>query len=223
MDIAPTSIAQSQVQNSTAQSTSASDITTDFETFLRMMTAQLENQDPLNPIESSDYAVQLATFSSVEQQVQTNELLQELISASSGSALSDYAGWVGMDALAATPAAYSGDPITVVTPVPAEADAASFVVKDAAGLDVLRIAITPDTKEMVWNGTDSSGATVPHGTYAFWVESASGSTPLLPQPGAVYSRITEAQVDNGAVSFVLSGGAEISPDDVQSIRESGGS
>lgn len=38
-------------------------ITSDFNTFLRMLTVQMQNQDPLKPIESSDFAVQLATFS----------------------------------------------------------------------------------------------------------------------------------------------------------------
>ena len=44
-------------------------ISSDFQTFLTMLTTQLQNQDPLNPVESSDFAVQLATFSGVEQQV----------------------------------------------------------------------------------------------------------------------------------------------------------
>jgi len=40
-------------------------VSSDFDTFLKMMTTQVQNQDPLNPVDSSDYAVQLATFSSV--------------------------------------------------------------------------------------------------------------------------------------------------------------
>ena len=43
-----------------------------------MLTVQMENQDPLNPVDSADYAVQLATFSSVEQQLRTNDLLSSL-------------------------------------------------------------------------------------------------------------------------------------------------
>lgn len=53
-------------------------LTSDFDTFLRMLTVQMQNQDPLDPVDSADYAVQLATFSGVEQQVRTNELLTEL-------------------------------------------------------------------------------------------------------------------------------------------------
>ena len=54
------------------QGTTKPVLSSDFETFLKMLTVQLENQDPLNPVDSADYAVQLATFSGVEQQVQTN-------------------------------------------------------------------------------------------------------------------------------------------------------
>lgn len=56
----------------------ATAIASDFETFLRMLTTQLENQDPLEPVASQDLAVQLATFSGVEQQTQTNSLLEDL-------------------------------------------------------------------------------------------------------------------------------------------------
>jgi flagellar basal-body rod modification protein FlgD len=58
-----------------ADNGSGAKISSDFETFLKMLTVQMQNQDPLNPVDSSDYATQLATFSGVEQQVQTNDLL----------------------------------------------------------------------------------------------------------------------------------------------------
>jgi flagellar basal-body rod modification protein FlgD len=62
----------------TADNGSGAKISSDFETFLKMLTVQMQNQDPLNPVDSSDYATQLATFSGVEQQVQTNDLLRSL-------------------------------------------------------------------------------------------------------------------------------------------------
>ena len=77
MEIATTTLSQAQGAASAATA-ETSLIGNDFNTFLVMLTTQLQNQDPLNPIESSDYAVQLATFSGVEQQVRTNQLLQEI-------------------------------------------------------------------------------------------------------------------------------------------------
>lgn len=51
-------------------------LSSDFEVFLQMLTAQMKYQDPLNPVDSTDYATQLATFSGVEQAVLTNDLLK---------------------------------------------------------------------------------------------------------------------------------------------------
>ena len=50
----------------------------DFETFLKILTAQIQNQDPINPIDSSDYATQPAAFSSVEQRVLANSHLEKI-------------------------------------------------------------------------------------------------------------------------------------------------
>jgi hypothetical protein len=72
---APATATAPQLSEDTPKATLGSD----FETFLKMLTTQMKNQDPLNPVESSEYAVQLATFSSVEQQVLTNDLLTRLI------------------------------------------------------------------------------------------------------------------------------------------------
>ena len=73
---------------------SQSGISSDFETFLRMLTAQMKNQDPLNPVESADFATQLATFSGVEQAVLTNDLLRGL---SLQIGVSGLASWVGKE------------------------------------------------------------------------------------------------------------------------------
>ena len=89
-----------------AQPAPAPVINSDFETFLKMLTTQLKNQDPLNPIESSDFAVQLATFSSVEQQVMTNDLLTGLSGQMGQMGMAQLASWVGMEERAPMPAQF---------------------------------------------------------------------------------------------------------------------
>ena len=56
----------------------AATLSSDFETFIRMLTAQARYQDPLEPLDSSQYATQLAQFSMVEQQVLANDRLAAL-------------------------------------------------------------------------------------------------------------------------------------------------
>ena len=98
-------------------------ISSDFDTFLKMLTAQMQNQDPLNPMDSTDYATQLATFSGVEQQARTNELLTNLGSQMAVLGMSQLAGWVGQEARAEAPVWMDGDPVTMqLTPATGAGD-----------------------------------------------------------------------------------------------------
>ena len=65
--------------NATSQ-TSKTDV--DYQSFLRLLVAQMKNQDPTSPMESTDYVAQLATFSQVEQSVQINNRLDQILQAS---------------------------------------------------------------------------------------------------------------------------------------------
>ena len=56
--------------------------TVDYQSFLRLLVAQMKNQDPTSPMESTDYVAQLATFSQVEQSVQMNNKLDSILQAS---------------------------------------------------------------------------------------------------------------------------------------------
>ena len=109
-------------------------LSSDFETFLRMLTVQMQNQDPLNPAEASDFAVQLATFSGVEQQVLTNELLRASgLASAQGERLADYSDWIGMHARSAAPVPAGGAPVTIEPQPHPAADTAVLVVRDAQG------------------------------------------------------------------------------------------
>ena len=87
MDVITTQTASATTAAATVTEESASVLSSDFETFLQILTTQARYQDPLEPIDSSEYAAQLAQFSMVEQQVQSNELLQALSAQMSASAI----------------------------------------------------------------------------------------------------------------------------------------
>ena len=78
-----------------------------------MLTTQVENQDPLDPIKTEDYATQLAQFSAVEQQTKTNDLLEVLNAQFGQMGMAELANWVGMEARVEAPASFDGGAIAV--------------------------------------------------------------------------------------------------------------
>jgi len=193
-------------------------ISSDFETFLKMMTTQLQNQDPLNPIENSDFAVQLATFSNVEQQVQTNQLLEALATNLGGSGISDLANFVGMEARVLAPAYYSGAPIEMTLDVSAGADSGVMVVRDAAGDEVQRLPIDTTAPFHVWQGVDDSGAPLPAGNYTFQVESYAGESLINTAQAPVYTVVEEARLEDGQTMLLLASGEIVPSTSVTALR-----
>lgn len=230
MDINQTSTAvsygASARANATAGDTDASAdggasgnmISSDFETFLKMLTVQMENQDPLNPIESSDYAVQLATFSGVEQQVQTNDLLKAVQNQLGVMSMSDLVGWVGMEARAVAPAHFELQPIEVTPDMPSGATQAFMVVRNAAGQQIDRVQIPLSSEPFEWAGMDPSGQLFPEGDYTFHLQSYNATGLLSEEQMAVYSEVVEARVESGRTILVLDGGEEVSAADVDALR-----
>jgi flagellar basal-body rod modification protein FlgD len=192
-------------------------ISSDFNTFLKMLTTQLKNQDPLNPMDNSEYAVQLATFSGVEQQVKTNTLLESLGAQLGLSGLSTYAGWVGKEARADMPVSYSGTPVTLAAQPDPKADSAELVVTDAAGGVVARQPVPLDADSVAWTGLDPSGVPMPKGRYSFALESFAQGVRIATTPAEAYARIIEAR--GGATpTLVFEGGVEVEAKTVTALR-----
>ncbi len=195
-------------------------ISSDFDTFLRMLTAQMQNQDPLNPIQSTDYATQLATFSGVEQQVRTNDLLSNLGQLLNTGGLSQYAGWVGMDARVAAPVFFDGQPITIYPDVNPAAEGAILVVTNPSGQEVSRQPIATDGAAIDWAGTGANGQPLANGIYTFKVESSANGSLLSTSSAQTYARVNEIKFDIGGMIAVLDGGIEVSASDISALRAS---
>ncbi|KAJ57358.1 hypothetical protein ACMU_02320 [Actibacterium mucosum KCTC 23349] len=220
MDIAAASSAAVQATNTDRPGNDPL-VNSDFETFLVMLTTQLENQDPLNPVESADFAVQLATFSGVEQQVQTNDLLKSLAAQLGAGSVGQVANWVGKEVRAPTGVEFTGSPVTVVPKVNPLADAAQLVVVDRQGNQVQRLDITPGDEAYVWTGVGTDGFPLPDGTYTFHVDSLANGEPLGRTQAEVYGTVTEAQVNGDQVTLILSGGGKVAVEDVSALRDPG--
>lgn len=211
---APSSVAPP----ASATSTKAA-LSSDFETFLKMLTAQIQNQDPLQPTPSDEFAVQLATFSAVEQQVLTNDLLKGLGSQFSTSGMAQFAGWVGMEGRAAAPAFFDGTPITLAPKPVSGADQAELVVRNENGREVERLQIPPTSDLIEWAGSSATGNPYLHGPYSFELVSFKEGNPIGSSTVEAYSRIVEVRGEESGPVFVLESGAEVSADQIRALRE----
>ncbi|MEW6387363.1 MAG: flagellar hook capping FlgD N-terminal domain-containing protein [Thermodesulfobacteriota bacterium] len=179
IDTTSTLAATSSSSTSTSTAlTSATNSTMGKEDFLQLLITQLQNQDPLNPEDPKDFVAQLAQFTSLEQQINTNSNLENL-SKSLGTLKNAYEMAEGVSMLGKTVKGV-GNTITVAS---GQATSASYNLAKAAKEVTVTIANSSGTvvrtlnlgslaagdQTLAWDGKNSSGTTVADGTYTFTV------------------------------------------------------
>ncbi|WP_295315680.1 flagellar hook capping FlgD N-terminal domain-containing protein [Roseobacter sp.] len=197
-------------------------ISSDFETFLQMLTAQARYQDPLEPIDSSEYAAQLAQFSMVEQQVLSNDLLTALGDQLGAGNIAQMAGWIGMEARTTAAVAFEGSPLTIIPKADPGAEEAVLVVLNETGEEAQRLQIATDGEPLEWAGVSAGGDPLPPGNYRFMVESRTAGEVTTTSPAETYARITEARREAGGTMLILHGGSAVTTADVAALREAPG-
>jgi len=191
----------------------------DFETFLRMLTTQLRNQDPLSPMESTDFAVQLATFAGVEQQTLTNQRLATLASSLGAGDIGRLAGWIGMEARVAAPVRHEGGPRTLSFAPNPSADQLLVRISDAAGRAVGFIPAPRGGGDFEWDGITGAGTPLGPGTYTFTLENYAGGELIATSAVEVFARVIETRLEpDGSARIVLEGGHAATTAEVRALR-----
>ncbi len=153
----------------TAQTTKAKNtLSGNFDTFLRLLTTQLQNQDPLEPLDSSKFTEQLVSYSQVEQQINTNANLESLLALSKSAATASAVSYLGKMAL--TGGAVTGlqnDTATWRYKLPGDAASVRLSIADASGHVVRTLSgeMTVGTHEFAWDGKNAAGTKLPDGAY----------------------------------------------------------
>jgi flagellar basal-body rod modification protein FlgD len=137
--------------------------------FLTLMTAQLQNQDPLNPTDSNEFLSQLSELSTVEGISQLNTSLSSLSSSMLSSQAVSSAALVGQSVLAQADAVdyTGGGAVSGAVQVPTGATAVTVTISDANGNPIgnMQLPTTAGLESFSWNGTNASGVAVPNGVY----------------------------------------------------------
>ena len=139
-----------------------------FQTFLQMLTTQLKNQNPLDPLDTNQFTQQLVQFAQVEQQIKGNDLLSTLALLQNASLATGALNFVGSTVVIA------GDTTNLASGQAkwgysaSRPATATFTVRDSKGSTVYTEtrAVTPGDAEFTWNGKAANGATLPDGAYS---------------------------------------------------------
>jgi flagellar basal-body rod modification protein FlgD len=213
------------VATSTTPSTTSgngTELTSDFDTFIKLLTAQAKYQDPTEPMDNTEYASQLAEFSMVEQQVLTNDNLSTALGQLGLGNMAALTGWVGMEVRAATAASFDGtNPVNVAPNPAAAADEVTLVVSNEDGDEVNRIILPVSAEPYDWDGTNFGGDIVPAGAYSFVVESKVNGEVVLEELAEVYTSVRETQMQGNDVVLINETGAAILATTVTALRDPG--
>ena len=147
----------------------------DKDAFLKLLVAQISHQDPLKPMEGTEFVAQLAQFASVEQSMQQTQALGDLSMAVAGVARQQATTLIGRTVTArGGRASYDGTtPVHVGGNLSAAAKDVKIVLHDASGKAVRTIDAGPHGAgplSVNWDGTDDAGSKLPAGSYTVQVQ-----------------------------------------------------
>lgn len=192
--------------------TSRTQLAGNFNTFLSLLTTQLQNQDPLSPVDTDQFTQQLVQFTGVEQQIQTNSLLQSLVGQSNATSAGSALGFLGQvaDFNSSQGVLDEGGGIDFVVRVPTNAASAQLIVSDASGREVYQTnadrAGFGTTQSFRWDGRSASNAPAPPGRYTLTTRAADASGAELPISVAVRERITGVDLSQGEPLYLTISG-----------------
>lgn len=140
-----------------------------FDQFLMLLTTQLKNQDPLSPMDSTEFTNQLVSFSGVEQQIKINDNLGKLLAYSKASETTLGLSFIGMivDMSGDTFKYYGEGGVQTSYRLPETASTTQISVLDAQGSVVYSRAgaTTTGLHEFIWDGKNNEGQQMPAGKY----------------------------------------------------------
>jgi flagellar basal-body rod modification protein FlgD len=187
------------------QPTARASLAQNFDTFLTLLTAQLQNQDPLDPVDSSKFTDQLVQFSQVEQQIETNDRMQRLLDNQTASATGAAVGYIGRTAeVKGAVTALDSDGARWSYELDRTAASVKLSVLDGAGRTVFETNRVGQggKQSFTWDGRDIDGRERPHGNYRLKVEALGADGEAIDATIGVRERITGVDIAAGEPTFM---------------------
>jgi flagellar basal-body rod modification protein FlgD len=202
-----------------------------FDTFLKLLVAQLKNQDPLNPMDGTEFTGQIAQFSSLEQQINGNNLLKQIAGQRDYGQLNEGAGYIGKDVLVPGGVGQSftttseGALIgfkTEPTSINKAVREVTLNITNAAGDKVFTQTFTGSdvansTMPVRWDGKDSKGNTLPVGSYRIFAEATDVDGKRVPAKPLTTARVESVLSESDGVALSTADGRLVRLNDLVAV------
>jgi flagellar basal-body rod modification protein FlgD len=201
------------------QAVSRQTLAANFETFLTLLTTQLQHQNPLEPLDTNQFTEQLVSFAGVEQQLRTNDQLEALLKLQKVGYNVTALGFVGSHVTVDGSSTELRDGLAVWYLSSPSVATAHIEVQDANGSAIYTETKTLEasTQPFQWNGKTSTGTIAPDGTYKI-VVSAQDASGQAVQIGTSCSGVVD-QVDiSGDEPLLLVGATLTTMDKIRSVQ-----
>lgn len=212
----------SPIDTSGAKSSSSLDkLNTNFDMFLTLLTTQLKNQDPLDPMDNAEMTNQLVQFANVEQQIAQNTNLEQMITLLNAQSAASSVSYLGKDVqYTDATTTYSGEPVKFGYTPEETAETVTLKIVNIEGDTVrtLEAERTAQRHTVTWDGLDDDGNEVPEGAYTFVVSAKDDKEKAIKVDTDITGRVTGAATDSTG-SYLLIGDLAVDVTKVVSVRD----
>lgn len=189
--------------------------------FLQLLVAQMKNQDPTKPQDPTQMVTQLAQFNALQQQIDSNQYLQQIANTQSSNA-TNAASYLGHTAVVNT-SKFSFDGSTAqkfMTNLSSAASNASVQIVDSNGNAVATLnngALPAGTSSFTWDGTMDNGLTAPIGQYSIQVNATDSSGQTVSSTTQTLGTVSAVDLGSSGTQLVVNG-SPVSMSNISQIR-----
>lgn len=204
-----TSSTSSTTYTSSTSQTASSTASDNYNMFLQLLCTQLQTQNPLDPTDSTEFVSQLTSYSQLEQAINTNDKLDEVLSAFDSLSISTGVGYIGYNVEADTDTLSLSDDGSVDATwkysVDDSAASVTLTVVDSDGNTVWTGAgdASSGAHEFAWNGKDSDGNAVAAGDYTLKVAATDADGDDLDASISIKGKVTAVDSSDGTTVLEL--------------------
>jgi flagellar basal-body rod modification protein FlgD len=186
--------------NNASSGSSGARIADNFNQFLQLLTTQLQNQNPLDPLDTNQFTQQLVQFAGVEQQIQTNDTLTALLATSDATRLSGAVSFIGKQVVAEGRTTLLDESnATWLINSESAAPTTKVIIENADGEQVYsqNVSLAKGDQVFTWNGMTSDNMPAPNGFYTITIVAQDAAGKAVKTSTDIQGPVTGVELEDG--------------------------